>query len=119
MANNNTSSTWSLTWENLSYVIPAKKKEEADKVILSGMNGAVHAGETVAILGGSGAGKSSLLNCISGRLSMGKLYGQIHLNGHDRDSRKWKKTVSYVEQVSWGYLIFYLGRSHVYESDRV
>jgi ABC-type multidrug transport system ATPase subunit len=62
------------------------------------MNGCVNAGETVAILGGSGAGKSSLLNCISGRLSSGKVFGQVHLNGKDRDSHKWKKTVSYVEQ---------------------
>jgi ABC-type multidrug transport system ATPase subunit len=62
------------------------------------MNGSVYAGETVAILGGSGAGKSSLLNCISGRLSSGKVYGKVLLNGHNRDTEKWKKTVSYVEQ---------------------
>ncbi|RKO86856.1 P-loop containing nucleoside triphosphate hydrolase protein, partial [Blyttiomyces helicus] len=55
-------------------------------------------GQLVAIMGSSGAGKSTLLNCLSGRVSVGHLTGNIHLNGRQRNPRTWKKTVSFVEQ---------------------
>jgi ABC-type multidrug transport system ATPase subunit len=52
----------------------------------------VKAGEIVAIIGGSGAGKSSLLNSLSGRLT-----GCICVNGQKRDER-WQRLAAYVEQ---------------------
>lgn len=86
---------WSLSWENLSYVVGKHKNE---KSVLENMNGVLRQGQMTAIMGGSGAGKSSLLNCISGRLSGGRLCGSILLNGKPRDEKSWKKTVCFVEQ---------------------
>lgn len=45
------------------------KKSYAGKVVLNGIDLAVQAGEVVSILGGSGAGKSTIVNCINGLVS--------------------------------------------------
>ncbi|MCF8529542.1 MAG: ATP-binding cassette domain-containing protein [Aquiluna sp.] len=50
-----------------------------EKEILSGVNLAVHAGEKLAIIGASGAGKSSLVRAILG--AHGKATGEIRLLG--------------------------------------
>ncbi len=42
------------------------RKSYAGKVVLDGIDLAVQAGEVVSILGGSGAGKSTIVNCING-----------------------------------------------------
>jgi ABC-type polar amino acid transport system ATPase subunit len=42
------------------------KKSYAGKVVLDGIDLTVSAGEIVSILGGSGAGKSTIVNCING-----------------------------------------------------
>lgn len=42
-----------------------------EKSILQNQSGEVRAGEVVAIMGGSGAGKTSLLNTLAGRLGPG------------------------------------------------
>jgi len=45
------------------------KKSYAGKVVLDGIDLTVQAGEIVSILGGSGAGKSTIVNCINGLVS--------------------------------------------------
>jgi ABC-type multidrug transport system ATPase subunit len=42
-----------------------------DKVILNGVNGAVNFGTINALMGPSGAGKTSLLKCINGKIKSG------------------------------------------------
>ena len=75
------------------------KKETAEKIILGGMNtGIVKSGQIVAIMGGSGAGKSSMLNCLSGRVGAGKLKGRVLFNDELRKRSTWKTICSFVEQ---------------------
>lgn len=45
------------------------RKSYAGKVVLDGIDLQVQAGEVVSILGGSGAGKSTIVNCINGLVS--------------------------------------------------
>lgn len=52
--------------------------------ILQNVTGYVRSGECLAIMGGSGAGKSTMLNIISGRFEtskMVKLTGEVKVNG--------------------------------------
>ncbi|KAI3383280.1 hypothetical protein SNEBB_009975, partial [Seison nebaliae] len=51
-----------------------------DKQILHGIWGRAKPGEMLAIMGPSGGGKTTLLNCISGRTSM-KVSGELYANG--------------------------------------
>ncbi|KAI9366122.1 P-loop containing nucleoside triphosphate hydrolase protein [Zopfochytrium polystomum] len=52
----------------------------------------------VAIMGSSGAGKTTLLNALSGRLSSGKLNGQILMDGETRNPQLWRRQAAFVEQ---------------------
>lgn len=77
-------------WNNISYSVYEKK-------ILSGISGVVHSGQVIGIMGGSGAGKSSLLNILSGRVAKGSTEGTVMLNGRRRP-KNWVELVGYVEQ---------------------
>ena len=52
--------------EPLEVVIQGVAKRFGQRTVLDGVNLAVHSGETVALIGPSGGGKSTLLRCING-----------------------------------------------------
>jgi ABC-type multidrug transport system ATPase subunit len=85
------------TWTDVCLQVPVDKKE--NKQILKNITGNVRAGEIVAIMGGSGAGKSSLLNTLAGRLDANTiLSGDILVDGKPRSNSTWKSNCAYVEQ---------------------
>lgn len=100
---------YDLSWCNVDYTVPVKQVDSnpikalfkkpiiETKQILFKCTGQVQPGEMVAILGGSGAGKSTMLNVLAGRLSTGKPRGIITVNGQRRDEN-WKRLAAYVEQ---------------------
>merc|ERR1711884_173394 len=51
-----------------------------------------------AIMGGSGAGKTSLLNALCGRAFYGEVTGDIFVNGHKTHIDKYKDHVGFVPQ---------------------
>jgi ABC-type multidrug transport system fused ATPase/permease subunit len=53
-----------------------------------------------ALMGGSGAGKTSLLNALCGRAFYGNTSGTIHVNGHLTSIEEHKDSVGFVPQVS-------------------
>ena len=53
-----------------------------DKMILQNASGSVRPGQLLAIMGPSGAGKTSLLNAIIGETGGCKVGGSVHLNGN-------------------------------------
>lgn len=61
-------------WTNISYFIRSSK---GDKAILDSINGHVAAGELMAILGPSGAGKTTLVELIAGKAKSGMFTGSI------------------------------------------
>lgn len=72
-----------IRWNNLTYQVEPKwyhqkwaslttgTQPEGKKMILNGLNGSVRSGQVTAILGPSGAGKTSLLGCLTGKNKSG------------------------------------------------
>ena len=88
----NTSIPIKITWKDLSYVVSVKiskveqeqGKLETKKVeVLKKCSGYALPGQTLYIMGASGAGKTSLMNAISDRIKVDKnthLSGDIKIN---------------------------------------
>jgi ABC-type multidrug transport system ATPase subunit len=73
------------------------------QVILSDLNGEAHTGQLVAVLGPTGCGKSSLLNVLAARTSLGgggkcSLTGSVKVNGRPRDEDTFRRVSAYVTQ---------------------
>lgn len=76
----------------------AWKADHAGKTILRGCLGEVRPGELIGIMGESGAGKTKLLEAISGKLKEGSSpKGTVIVNGGRRVPQGWARLVSYVE----------------------
>ena len=82
-----------LSWKDVSYVLNKKNKQ-----ILDNTFGIARAGEITAIIGKSGAGKSSLLNILAGitSKSIGKVTGNISINGLKTRSKTIRTYSAYV-----------------------
>lgn len=66
------------------------------KRILSGISGAMYSGSFWAVMGGSGAGKSTFLNVLMGKTK--HTGGSVLVNGHQEKMKKYKKLIGYVPQ---------------------
>lgn len=74
---------------------------DGEKDTLRGLNLEVQAGETIALVGESGAGKSTILNLVNGFYLADS--GQVLLDGHDLsriDLRSYRKYLAVVPQTS-------------------
>lgn len=63
----------------------AKKLGTSEKIILKDVCGSVQSGDMVAVMGSSGAGKSSFLDCVS--LRNQKFQGNVFINNKPADER--------------------------------
>jgi len=73
-----------ISWRNLSYTIADKNSDSGRKVVLDNVSGDAKPGRLLAIIGPSGAGKTSLINALAGRVpksAKGDLSGTLYLNG--------------------------------------
>jgi ABC-type multidrug transport system ATPase subunit len=92
-----------LGWSHLYYYVSIKNKGEKQKLrrcLLDDVTGIAPPGHLLAIMGPSGAGKTSLLNALAGRLpksNHGELQGDITINGRPRD-KFFRQMVGYVMQ---------------------
>jgi ABC-type multidrug transport system ATPase subunit len=101
-----------LTWQDICYGIPVVDEEaKAERgrcdlrtpmkrrALLSGVSGEARPGELMVILGPSGCGKTTLMNILSGRISLKSTgnSGTIFVNGVKRNKR-FKRHTSFVLQ---------------------
>ncbi|XP_028413905.1 ABC transporter G family member 24-like [Dendronephthya gigantea] len=70
--------TIDISFENLGLTL--KTAKDNGKVVLSGVTGHINSGEVTAVMGPSGAGKTTFLNTLSGKAYYGNARGQIMFN---------------------------------------
>ncbi|KAI5956616.1 hypothetical protein KGF54_001091 [Candida jiufengensis] len=82
-------------WRDLTYQVKIKKE---DRVILNHVDGWVKPGQITALMGASGAGRTTLLNCLSERVTSGTITDGVRLvNGHALDS-SFQRSIGHVQQ---------------------
>jgi len=93
--------------QDLKYFVDAPSKAKSDNQskenpakleLLKGITGFSCPGVLTALMGGSGAGKTTLMDVIAGRKTQGEITGDILVNGHPKDQKTWSRVVGYVEQ---------------------
>ena len=74
------------------------QKRKPRRVILKNITGVIWPGQMYALLGPSGAGKTSLLDVISGRKTTGEISGKVLFDGKEPTSLRLKRDTAYVQQ---------------------
>ena len=80
-----------LHWENVGYRI-------GSKALLDGITGSVKPGEVMAIVGASGAGKTTFLDILARREKRGTTSGTVLINGRTMSNQEYKRVVGFVDQ---------------------
>lgn len=80
-----------LYWDNVSYLLNGKE-------ILSGIQGASTPGQITAIMGASGAGKTTFLDILARKNKRGTARGDFYVNGEKVDDNDFKSMVGFVDQ---------------------
>jgi ABC-type transport system involved in cytochrome bd biosynthesis fused ATPase/permease subunit len=70
---------------------PAEVPEELE--LLKGVNAFAEPGSLLALMGGSGAGKTTLMDVIAGRKTVGRITGDILVNGRPKQQSSWARQV--------------------------
>lgn len=83
-----------IAWKDIRYSVG---KDEKMKSILHGLDGQARPGEVVGIIGSSGAGKTTLMNILAGRVNSGNIEGIVSVNKRKRGPQ-WRRVIGYVEQ---------------------
>jgi len=86
-----------LTFSDLHYYVTASTSDEQLE-LLKGIDGVVYSGKMTALMGSSGAGKTTLMDVIAMRKTSGNITGEIRLNGHLQEETSFRRCTGYVEQ---------------------
>ncbi len=85
----------SLQWLRLACEIPTSA---GPVLALRGSRGAALPGSVTVVLGESGSGKTTLLDMLARRKTVGRLSGDITVNGRPPTSEDWTRVTAYVTQ---------------------
>ncbi|KAI0733596.1 hypothetical protein C8Q72DRAFT_812041 [Fomitopsis betulina] len=81
----------SLHFSDISYTL-------GNRVILDSISGSVKPGQLLAIMGASGAGKSTFLDILARKNKRGVVTGQTLVNGREVEDTDYKKMMGFVDQ---------------------
>lgn len=80
-----------LQFENVAYSLNGKR-------ILAGIQGICRPGEVTAIMGASGAGKTTFLDILARKNKRGQVNGDFYVNGEKVNDHDFKNVVGFVDQ---------------------
>jgi ABC-type multidrug transport system ATPase subunit len=81
----------SLSFKNISYRLKGKQ-------ILTNIQGAVHPGELLAVMGASGAGKTTFLDLLARKNKRGEVNGDFYVNGEKVLDDEFRSVIGFVDQ---------------------
>lgn len=81
-----------LQFSDISYTLSSGRR------VLDGVSGAVQPGEVMAVLGASGAGKSTFLDILARKSKRGTVGGQVLVNGRKVQNAEYRRVVGFVDQ---------------------
>lgn len=88
-----------VTFSDLTYTVPPKKKTDEPFVILKELSGHFAPGRLTALMGPSGSGKTTLMDILAGRKSgAGKVEGEVLFGGARVQRSALRNLCGYVEQ---------------------
>ncbi|XP_022857343.1 pleiotropic drug resistance protein 1-like isoform X2 [Olea europaea var. sylvestris] len=94
----------SITFDNVQYSVdmPAEMRAQGDAddklVLLKGVSGAFRPGVLTALMGVSGAGKTTLMDVLAGRKTGGYIEGNITISGYPKKQETFARISGYCEQ---------------------
>ncbi|KAI3429335.1 hypothetical protein D9Q98_005430 [Chlorella vulgaris] len=100
-----------MTFKDIRYSVPypkdAARPDPADGdegphasqlLLLKGITGSFRGGVLTALMGASGAGKTTLMDVLAGRKTGGLITGEVTVNGFPQEPRTFARIMGYVEQ---------------------
>ncbi|TMW67413.1 hypothetical protein Poli38472_011033 [Pythium oligandrum] len=88
-----------LAFRDLWYGVPDPANPKQELQLLKGISGFALPGTMTALMGSSGAGKTTLMDVIAGRKTGGTIRGEILLNGHPASALAINRATGYCEQM--------------------
>ncbi|RAW26136.1 ABC transporter G family member 34, partial [Phytophthora cactorum] len=88
-----------VAFKDLWYTVPDPTNPKKIIDLLKGISGYALPGTITALMGSSGAGKTTLMDVIAGRKTGGQIRGQILLNGHPATDLAIRRSTGYCEQM--------------------
>ncbi|XP_039132009.1 ABC transporter G family member 31 isoform X2 [Dioscorea cayenensis subsp. rotundata] len=93
-----------MTFHNVNYFVDMPKEmklqgaPEKKLQLLSDVSGIFRPGILTALVGASGAGKTTLMDVLAGRKTSGYIEGDIRISGHPKEQNTFTRVSGYVEQ---------------------
>ncbi|KAH0449837.1 hypothetical protein IEQ34_020529 [Dendrobium chrysotoxum] len=94
----------SITFDNVRYSVDMPKEMKAKGIqedrleLLKGVSGSFRPGVLTALMGVSGAGKTTLMDVLAGRKTVGYIDGSIFVNGYPKKQKTFARVSGYCEQ---------------------
>ncbi|KAL4116766.1 hypothetical protein PRIC2_012218 [Phytophthora ramorum] len=88
-----------VAFQDLHYWVPDPHNPKDQLELLKGINGFAVPGSITALMGSTGAGKTTLMDVIAGRKTGGKISGRIMLNGYEATDLAIRRSTGYCEQM--------------------
>ncbi|KAK7289806.1 hypothetical protein RIF29_03766 [Crotalaria pallida] len=93
-----------MTFHNVNYYVDMPREIKTQGVsetrlqLLSSVSGVFRPGVLTALMGSSGAGKTTLMDVLAGRKTGGYIEGDIRISGYPKEQRTFARIAGYVEQ---------------------